>query len=214
MAASPSLYIMISRTDTGIGRIIRKLSRYPYNHVALTLDPTFRTWVSFARYVHNVPLYGGFIVEPAERYLAKGGRIDVRIFRLELTEERIHRLKLLFSMASQPDCGLIYNTFDILAAAFGGKAPVSDAYTCLGFACEVLGLPFTTIKEMDEHLTPHLYYEGDLASLVADSGRRDDPYFSHMGLARATWLSTRHIARLSRRALWPGENSIIAQLRT
>ena len=121
MAETKSLYVMISRTDTGVGKLIRRLSRYPYNHVSLSLDPTFKTWVSFARYVQNVPLYGGFIVEPAERFLAKGERIDVRIFRLDIPEEQHSRLERLFSMASQADGELLYNTFDVLAAAVGGR---------------------------------------------------------------------------------------------
>ena len=43
MAETKSLYVMISRTDTGVGKLIRRLSRYPYNHVSLSLDPTFKT---------------------------------------------------------------------------------------------------------------------------------------------------------------------------
>lgn len=113
MAETKSLYVMISRTDTGVGKLIRRLSRYPYNHVSLSLDPTFQTWVSFARYVQNVPLYGGFIVEPAERFLAKGERIDVRIFRLDIPEEQHSRLERLFSMARRrtANCCTIRLTF-------------------------------------------------------------------------------------------------------
>ncbi len=212
MPTSKTLYIMISRTDTGVGKLIRKLSRYPYNHVSLSLDPTFKTWVSFARYVQNVPLYGGFLVEPAERFLAKGGQVDVRIFRLELSEEQHRRLDLLFSMASQPDGELLYNTFDILAAAVGGKLTVPNAYTCLGFACAVLELPFTTIKEMDEYLAPHLCYEGDLGNLVTDSGCRNDRYFTRIGFAKAAWLTVRQLAKLSGRAFKPATSDAVGQL--
>lgn len=212
MAETKSLYVMISRTDTGVGKLIRRLSRYPYNHVSLSLDPTFKTWVSFARYVQNVPLYGGFIVEPAERFLAKGERIDVRIFRLDIPEEQHGRLERLFSMASQADGELLYNTFDVLAAAVGGRFAVPNAYTCLGFACAVLELPFTTIKEMDEHLAPHLCYEGDLGKLVTDSGHRNDRYFTRIGFARATWLTVRHLAKLSGRALRPSFPDTVGQI--
>lgn len=212
MAETKSLYVMISRTDTGVGKLIRKLSRYPYNHVSLSLDPTFKTWVSFARYVQNVPLYGGFLVEPAERFLAKGGRVDVRIFRLEIPKEQHRRLEQLFSMASQPDNELLYNTFDILAAAIGGKHAVPNAYTCLGFACAVLELPFTTIKEMDEYLTPHLCYEGDLRQVVTDSGCRNDRYFTRIGFARATWLTVRQLTKLSGRALRPSFPDTVGQI--
>ena len=42
MAEKRYLYLMVSRTDTNIGRIIRVFSRYPYNHVSLSIDPTLR----------------------------------------------------------------------------------------------------------------------------------------------------------------------------
>ena len=53
------LYLMISRTDTNIGRIIRVFSRYPYNHVSLSIDPNLREWVSFGRFRKDTPLYAG-----------------------------------------------------------------------------------------------------------------------------------------------------------
>lgn len=199
------LYIMISKTHTGIGRMIRKFSRYSYNHVALTLDPSFRKWVSFARYVHNVPLYGGFIVEPVERYLADGEvraeDVKVRIFRLELSEERYTRLSELFSKAGNRDCGLVYNLFDITAASVGKKIPVADAYTCLGFARAILQKDYTNIKELDEDLKTHMIYEGDLSELANDSGDRSDLYFSKLSFIDATKYTVKQLITLTSRII-------------
>ena len=61
MAGENQLYIMLSRTDTGMGRLIRFFTRYDYNHVSLSLDPRLHSWVSFARYAVDVPLAGGFV---------------------------------------------------------------------------------------------------------------------------------------------------------
>ena len=201
MQTAQPLYIMLSRTDTGIGRVIRRLSHYEYNHVALTFDPTFRRWVSFGRFVENAAMFGGFIVEPVERYLAGGNRIDVRIFRVELPPEKQQKLQELFALAGDPDCGLLYNTFDILAAIFGQSTQLPDAYTCLGFACKVLDLPYKTIEELDKHLTPWLHFQGELAAVAPDTGNRDDGYFRRMSFPRKCWVSVRHIVRLSTRAL-------------
>ena len=78
MRQTRTLYVMISRTTTHMAKFIRKCSRYPYNHVSLTLDPGFKTWYSFARYHKDAPFYSGFIREPVERFLADGD-VDVRI---------------------------------------------------------------------------------------------------------------------------------------
>lgn len=204
------LYLMISRTETGIGRMIRAVSHYPYNHVSLTLDPTLQSWVSFARYAWDIPLYGGFIEEPAERYLAGGKAVDVRIFRLDIPADRAEHLRGLFAQAGNRDFKLIYNTFDAIASTVGRKMQIPNAYTCLSFACAVLGLQCRTIQEMDYTLTPYLIYEGPLSSLVSDSGSRSDAYFTRMGLLRGSWNTAKHFAVLSRRAFLHNQPDLIS----
>lgn len=204
------LYLMISRTDTGIGRMIRAVSHYPYNHVALTLDPTLQRWVSFARYARDIPLYGGFIEEPVERYLAANKAVNVRIFRLDIAADRAEHLRSLFSQAGSRDFKLIYNTYDAIASAMGCKMRIPNAYTCLSFACAVLGVQCRTIQEMDFALTPYLVYEGPLAAVAADSGSRSDAYFTRMGLLRGSWNTARHFAVLSGRAFLRNQPDLIA----
>lgn len=205
------LYLMIAQTDTGIGSVIRTLSRFPYNHAALTLDPSLRRWVAFGRYIHNLPLYGGFINEPVERYLAKGQDIPVRIFRLEVTQEKYQQLEQLFSLAGNQDNGLLYNFYDLVANYFGQKIPIPGAYTCLGFACAVLEREFLSFRELNAYLGPYLYYDGTLSALVSDSGSRTDIYFSNIALPRAAWHSARHMAALAARTFRPGHTDIVAQ---
>lgn len=209
MGRTRPLYLMISRTDTGMGRMIRAVSRYPYNHVSLTLDPSLQNWFSFARYSRDFPLYGGFIAEHPERYLTEGSP-RVRIFRLEIAEDRARRLEDLFARAGSGDNILIYNTFDAMASAFGRNFRLPNAYTCLSFACAVLELRCRTIREMDLFLSPYLCYEGPLSALVSDSGRRDDAYFQRLGLMRGSWRTVRHFASLSGRVLHRGRLDLVA----
>lgn len=199
--ANRTLYLMISRTDGKMGRFIRYFTNYNYNHVSLTLDPKLRSWVSFARYHCDVALYGGYICESAERFLAKGGEVPVRIFRVELSEEKYRSLEGLFAQAGDVHSGMIYNTFDALATSMGCNIPISNAYTCLGFACMVLGRNFRSIKKLDEYLSPNLVFEGDLRLLICDSGSRDDIYFTRMGALHGTCAVVKQLARLSARAV-------------
>lgn len=199
MRQTKPLYLMISQTDGKVGKVIRRFTHYTYNHVSLSLDPTFRSWVSFARYYCNVPLYGGFISETAERYLARGNEVPVRLFQVDIPPERYHHLEKLFSLAGNPRSGLIYNTFDALASASGHRVRLPDAYTCLSFACAVLGLRFRSIQEMDQYLEPNLIFEGDFGRLAEDCGDRDDQYFTRLGKVRGTWVTLIHFTRLVRR---------------
>lgn len=201
MNHTKKLYVMISKTDTGVGKLIRQVTKFPYNHVSLTLDESFRTWVSFARYIQDTPLYGGFIVEPVERYLAKGQRIDVRIFAVDIPEDRYTRLKELFSLAGKQDPRLLYNLFELVTASVGIDVPISGAYTCLGFANTILDTRHKTIQAFNAHWEPCLYYEGSLADLAPDSGRRDDIYFTRLGFRQGAVYSLKAIVNLLRFAL-------------
>lgn len=194
-----SLYLMISQTGTGVGRMIRVVSRYPFNHVSLSLDPSLRQWVSFARYSENIPLYGGFIAESPERYLASGRDVRVRIFRLEIDENRANRLETLFSQAGSRNSRLIYNTYDAVAGVMGGRIPIPNAYTCLSFACAVLNLSCRSIRELDQHLAPQLCYQGLLSDLATDSGCREDSYFTPLGMFRGSWNTAKQFMLLSGR---------------
>lgn len=197
---------MISHTDTGVGKLIRLITGYPYNHVCMTLDDDFRNWISFARYIQDTPLYGGFIREPVERYLAKGERIDVRIFALDISREKHRILEELFQLAGKQDPRLRYNLLSLVTLVFGFEVPIPGAYTCLGFANKVLGTRHKTIKNLNKQLEPYMIYEGSLGDLAPDSGCRDDIYFTRLGLLSGTIESLKAIGSLIRFALFHENN--------
>ena len=212
MDAPKKLYVMISKTDTGVGGIIRKVTGYPYNHVSMTLDETFRNWVSFARFHQDTPLYGGFLKEPTERFLAKGQTIDIRVFALELTPQRSQELRELFSKAESPDNGYIYNYLELLTLSIGVKCPIRDAYSCLGFANAVMGTNYTDIKDLDRQMTPHLFYEGTLNALAPDTGDRSDIYFTRLGLRKGLVCSARTIGTMLHRVITKDNHRTTAEV--
>lgn len=199
MADTRYLYVMISQTDTGIAQLIRTFSRYPYNHVSMTLDPSLRNWCSFARYHQDAPFYSGFIKEPVERFLAKTGDAHVRIFRLEISNERAKRIEQLFLQAGRTETRLIYNYFDAVASVLNLKIAISGSYTCLSFACAVIGRQYRQIEDLNNALEPNLFYEGSLAQLVPDSGCREDTFFQPIGFFKGTWRSAKQLALVTAR---------------
>lgn len=194
------LYVMLSRTGTGMGRLIRLFTRYQYNHVSLSLDPELRQFVSFARYVENVPLAGGFVEEPAERLLSVPGSVPVRIFQVEITPSQAAELEALFALAGQKDSGLIYNTFSALLTPLGLRLRVPGAYTCLEFAAAILGQPFPNLQALEAHLAMAEFFRGDLRERVTANGREGD-YFCRRSFLGGTADTFRHFLRLSGRAL-------------
>lgn len=211
MEHTTPLYLMISRTDTGMGRLIRTFCRYPYNHISMTLEDSFQCWYSFARYSQDVPLYGGFIREPAERLLSSGKELPVRIFRVDIPTEQARKLQELFSQAGKRDYSLVYNTFDAVASSLGCSIHIPTAYTCVSFACTVLELPLRSIRELDQYLTPYLIYEGSLTELISDSGSRDDTYFRNLGFVRGSRNTAKHFYTLCRRMRQPHKEDLVTR---
>lgn len=204
MVQTRRLYVMASRTDTGIGRMIRFVSGFPYNHISVTLDGSLRSWYSFARYVQDAPFYSGFVRESVERFCAGTGDAQVRIYAVQIPEKHAADLEALLPLANRTDSGLIYNYFEALASCLGLQVTVPQCYTCLSFASELLDTPYRSIQELCEALTPCLIYEGSLAALLRDSGAREELYFSRLGPLRGTSKSARQLGTLMMRTVYHG----------
>lgn len=201
MESTRQLYVMLSRTDTYMGKLIRLATHYNYNHVSLSLDPDFRRWVSFARYVKGVPLAGGFVEESPERFYACGDSVPVKIFRIEISQERYEHLLSLFAQAGRMDTGLIYNTPGAVLSGVGIHYSVSGAGTCLEFANAALEESHLAIRDLDRLHQNDLIFEGELAELVADSGIREGSFFTVRGFWGGAKDTAWHFARLGRRIL-------------
>ena len=88
------IYVMISRTTTGFGRVIRYIGRMQYNHTALSLDEDLKELYAFSRPQHHAIFMGRLVRETLDRYTMKKDRtIPVTIFRLKVTHEQYDQLR-------------------------------------------------------------------------------------------------------------------------
>lgn len=191
------LYVMLSRTGTTMGKAIRLVTRYGYNHVSLTLDPSFQSWVSFARHVRDIPLAGGFVKETPVRFQATKGPLLVKIYRFDIPESRCGQLEAIFSKAGTGQLRLIYNTYSALGLHFS----IPGAYTCLDFVNLVLDKRYRSIRQLDLACTPRLVYQGDLKPLLEQWEREADAYLIPHSLLQMTGRTVGHFARLTWRAI-------------
>ena len=204
MIKTRCLYVMVSRTDTGVGRLIRTVSKFPYNHVSVTLDGSFRSWYSFARYVQDAPFYSGFVREDPQRFCFGTGDAQVRIYAVQIPEKHAADLEMLLPLANRTDSGLIYNYFEALASCLGFQVTVPQCYTCLSFASELLDTPYHSIQDLCAALAPWLIYEGSLAALVPEPGEPEELYFSRLGLLRGASRSAQQLGTLMMRTVYHG----------
>lgn len=191
MENNKMLYLMISCTNTRMGNLIRFFTRYKYNHISLSIDKNLHNFVSFARFVQDAPLYGGLVNEPLERFLHGGKDSNVKIFEVDIPAKKFENLQKLFTMADDPECGLLYNYFDALATTVGVYIKIPGAYTCLGLARIVLGKNYRSIKALAKDLDDKLIYEGPISKLGVDSGDRSALYFKKIGVTKGTYKSAK-----------------------
>ena len=167
-AEARCIYIMLSRTNTGIGRIIRLFLRTSrYNHVSAALDGRLFLLYSFSRARKDSPFSGGFVQEYPSRYLAMGQNVEVKVVRVPLCAQEYSTVlnKLSYCRAHREE--MLYNLLDAILLPFHKRYPLADAYTCLAFSAYLLGMEdVSSIGALEERLAPHLIYEGDLRSVI------------------------------------------------
>lgn len=193
------LYVMLSRTDTGMGRLIRFVTGEEYNHVSLCLDGDLQHFVSFARYRRDVPLAGGYVPETAARLRACGKSMPVRIYKIDICQEDADQLAELFQMAGRTS--LVYNSLGALLGRWHIRCAIPGAYTCLEFAGRILGNFYSTITALEEALEGFEIYHGELFDILNSSTRRDDVFFEKRGFGRGTWDTLKHFKTLLWRIL-------------
>lgn len=193
------LYVMLSKTDTRMGRFIRFCTKCEFNHVSLCIDDRLQSFVSFARYRQDVPLAGGAVTESLERLFSCGEILPVKLYKLEISQEELRKIESLFEELK--DAHLVYNTPGALFNGCKIHYPVPGAYTCLEFAEAILGTKVKSIDRLGEKLEPWLYFQGDLFDLLQASGDRSDPYFQKRGFLKGSWDTINHFSTLFLRTL-------------
>ena len=83
------IYIVISRTPTKFGGLVRKCAKQQYNHASIALDEDLSHIYAFARSKHNSPLISGLVRESLDRFtLRKNARVPVIVFKIPVTQEQ------------------------------------------------------------------------------------------------------------------------------
>lgn len=194
------LYILFSATPYRMGKLIRFVTREPYNHVSMALERDLRTLYAFARRYYNTPLYGGFVTEEPCRYRHNGVTARILLCRIPVTEDQWEHLQNRFSHMSSQAERYLYNHLSALMAPLHRKVRVRDAYTCAEFTVSVLqelGLDFSSnqfysIGDIANKLAPYQIYTGDFPTASEEAG----PFFDHQPLPRTCYLSIRDILAL------------------
>lgn len=129
------IYIMLSHTNTKIGKMIRLFSHFPYNHVSISTSASLSPLYSFARYRYDAALVGGFVEESPLRYLFNGESTKIRIYDIILTEEQFQQFETILTTYKKNHQQYIYDSFYLFRK---DNCRSQYQHTCLSFVVSIL----------------------------------------------------------------------------
>lgn len=209
---SERIYLIFSITTTKVGKMIRRVTKYPYNHVSVSLDESLEQVYSFARFYRDTPLYGGFVRETRLRYNDHNGIATIKVCAVPVTSEQYKKaVNFIANVSANSEC-YIYNAISAAFAPVHKRIRIERAFTCAEFAIELLnfchieGAPdprrYCSIEKLIEIYGEYDIYTGPFPDYDPPS---DDYYNRKNAILRrvktTVFSNARLIGRLCRRII-------------
>ena len=197
------IYIVFMITTTGIGKVIRTVTRHPYNHASLSLYPDLRVSYTFARLHVDAPFCGGFTMESLRRF-PRDERTVFKVCRLALNEEEYRKLcSYLRPFVDSPD-DYVYNILSAATHVFGHRFRLSKSYTCIEFVTDALrasgclsGIPdFCSIEDLENLLADRVVYEGPALHYPLPESWCRDTYPERLGAVQGVRYTASNIRKM------------------
>lgn len=205
-----NIYILLSKTNTKMGKFIRYMTKYNYNHVSVSLDENFKEIYSFSRYYENTPFVGGFVVESILRY--KRSNAQIKIFKIPVDKKTYNELKTYIEFLKIYQKKYIYNTFSAIFSIFKININIKDSYTCIEFTKHLFDnfnivahtkKDFNSIKNVDNLLYKYKYFEGSCNELNINNDWGIDLYLIKKNIFLVYSFTFIHISKLLlRKMIW------------
>lgn len=176
------LYVLLLYLPSGFGRLTQWATRYPYTHVALSLDDSYTHFYAFSRLRAKTPPISGYIEEKRIYYtLGEDVPIQTKIFRVPVSDEGfIAAVEYLEEIKRDPE--IMYNLIQMLLIPILGGRPVYKAFHCGEFIAKVLERAGVALKYPYYRYVPRLFaeqlkeyeiYEGTLDNSSRDGLEED-----------------------------------------
>ena len=156
-----SVYVVVTRTDTGVARAIRVLSRMPYSHVSLSADASLHELYSFCRNYTRIPLPATFNTEQiGAGTFGKFSFIPCEIYEIPLTEEQYARFEHMIEYFQEYRKSYSYSIIGLLRVRLQIESELQNKFVCSQFVAYVLEECGVTLDK-----PPCLYSPDDLRYL-------------------------------------------------
>lgn len=191
MAEKRYLYAVLFSSPFKTGSFIRAVTRFNYNHAALSLSPKMKYLYSFSRHYKNAPFYGGFTKESILRYRHNGKTALMKVCAVPVTEEQYQEAKSALHFFSEHSEGFLYNMISAICFPFRVKVKIDRSFTCIEFVSGMLkkyaDIPqlkksdFCSIRELSDILDPYTIYEGSAEKYLRGNDWSGDTFPQEKG---------------------------------
>ena len=194
------VYVVFSKSNTGMGKMIRGVTGGSYNHVSISLTEDLRPCYSFARRNKHNPLCGGFVIEDAGR-LCDTGDIQIRVCCVPISRREYKIARGMLEVCKAQPQQTIYNTYEAIMSVAGVHLQLPGAFTCVEFVGRCLGMRVIRIESLLRRLAPCTVYEGSYLDYTKAKVQRKGSYFKPLGLAGTAYQNAAHFGDLNVRML-------------
>ena len=179
------IYIYLFKEETVVGKVARKLLKYPYTHIAFTLN--HEDFITFSRRRHYDPFNSGFMIEERAQYTFGANKeIEARYYVVEVNDKALRDIND-YMMSVGDDC---FNLYGMLLSPFGG-IEISGANNCMTFVArilEVVNIPLikkpyykNSIEDIEKALIRSKFIKEDV---IIKKEYEDEDYMKKVSLMR------------------------------
>ena len=134
-----SIYVVVTRTGTGVAKAIRVVTKMPYSHVSLSGDASLHELYSFCRNYKPIPLPATFNTEMiGEGTLGKFDTIPCEVYEIPLRDEQYEQFQLIIEHFQNCRKDYSYSLLGLLFVKMQIEKELRTKFVCSQFVAYVL----------------------------------------------------------------------------
>lgn len=159
-----SIYVVLVKAHTGLGGIARRITKYDYTHIAVSLEESLDEFITFSRKKHYSPFDSGFMRETLDCYAyGEYSGVRLKVYKVPVEDKSFRKIKRYIARVEQ-DNEYIFNLYSMATMPILHGFRIFKAHNCMSFVGKILEIsgavvlerPYYKydIKQMDELLSP------------------------------------------------------------
>lgn len=134
-----NIYIIVSKTDTPLGKLIRLCLGVKYNHCSIALDESLEQFYSFGRKEIHDLFKAGFVRESKNQgFFKEHNDAYITVLKIPVTDRQWHSIAEEIAMFNKQKDDCKYSFLGLLFCYLGIPKKRKHKYFCSQFVAEVL----------------------------------------------------------------------------